>query len=145
MGVTSDWDKAVQNRLAADAGLSAAVVGVYAGTAPQAADSGDPAAFPYVVIDDTDFGDYHTATESGFEIIMRLYTFSRSPGRKEVRDVQDLIYSALHRQEALLAVSGHTVLFIDREGSTVDEPLDADGAWRGVCEYRAIVTRNAAD
>lgn len=145
MGVTSDWDKAVQNQLAGDVALSAAVKGVYAGVAPQAADSGDASAFPYVIIDDTDFVDYHTATESGFEIFMRIYTISRSPGRKEVRDVQDLIFAALHRQEDSLSVSDHSVLFIDREGSTVDEPLDADGSWRGVCEYRAIVTRNAAD
>jgi len=145
MGVTSDFDKAVQNLLAADVGLSAAVVGVYSGVAPQATDSGDPSAFPFVVIDDTDFVEYHTASETGFEVLMRIYTISRSPGRKQVRDIQDLIFTALHRQENSLSVSGHTVLFIDRDGSTVDEPLDADGSWRGVCEYRAIVTRNAAD
>lgn len=145
MGVTSDWDKAVQNQLAGNAGLSAAVVGVYAGVAPHVADSGDPDAFPYVIIDDTDFVDYHTATETGFEVIMRIYTISRSPGRKETRDIQDLIFEALHRKQATLSVSGYSVLFIDREGSTVDEPLDSDGSWRGVCSYRAIVTRNAAD
>lgn len=145
MGVTSDFDKAVQNLLAANVPLAAAVTGVYCGVAPQAADSGAASAFPYVVIDDTDFDDYHTADESGFEVLMRIYTHSRSPGRKETRDIQDLIYDALHRKQGSLSVSGHTVLFIDREGSTVDEPLDSDGSWRGVCDYRAIVTRNAAD
>lgn len=145
MGLTSDWDKAVHNRLAGNTALAAAVTGVYAGVGPQASDSGDAAAFPYVVIDDTDFADYHTATESGFEVIMRIMILSRSPGRKEVRDIQDLIYAALHRQQDSLSVTGHSVLFIDREGSTVDEPLDADGSWRGVDEYRAIITRNAAD
>lgn len=145
MGVTSEFDKAVQNLLEADAALAAAVTGVYAGVAPQAGDSSDGSQFPYIVLDDTDFIDYHTATESGFEVLLRLYTISRTPGRKETRDIQDLIYDALHRQHASLSVTGHSVLFIDREGSTVDEPLDADGSWRGVCEYRAIVTRNAAD
>lgn len=145
MGVTSDWDRAVQNLLAGNVALAAAVTGVYAGVAPQAADSGDPAAFPYLIIDDTDFVDYHTGTESGFEVVMRIFTISRSPGRKETREIQDLIYAALHRQQASLSVAGHSVLLIDREGSTVDEPLDSDGSWRGVCEYRAIVTRNAAD
>lgn len=145
MGVTSDWDKAVQNQLAGNAGLAAAVVGIYAGVAPQGADSSDPDAFPYVIIDDTDFVDYHTATETGFEVLMRLFTISRSPGRKETRDIQDLIFEALHRKQATLSVAGYSVLFIDREGSTVDEALDSDGSWRGVCQYRAIVTRNAAD
>jgi hypothetical protein len=149
MGVTSDWDAAIHDRLTASAPLMAVVTGVYAGVAPQAADSGDPAAFPYVVVDDTNFVDYHTATETGFELFMRIYTISRSPGRKQCRDIQDLIFDALHRQQAAInadaSVVGHSVLFIDREGSTVEEPIDADGSWRGVCEYRAIVTRNAAD
>lgn len=145
MGLTSDWDAAIHGQLDGDVALSAAVTGIYAGVAPQAADSGDPSAFPYVVIDDTDFLEYHTSTESGFEVIMRLYTISRSPGRKETRDIQDLIYAALHRRQSSLSVAGHSVLFIDREGSTVEEPTDADGSWRGVCEYRALVTRNAAD
>jgi hypothetical protein len=149
MGVTSDWDKAVVAQLQGNTALSDAVVGIYAGIAPQAADSGDPSAFPYLVIDDTDFVDYHTATESGFEVLMRIFTISRSPGRKQVRDVQDLLYAALHRQHAAMNaagnVAGHTILFIDRDGSTVEEAIDADGSWRGVCEFRAIVTRNAAD
>jgi hypothetical protein len=145
MGVTSAWDAAIVTRLEASAPLVAAVVGVYAGVAPQAADSGALSAFPYIVIDDTDFVDYHTASESGFEIFMRVYTFSRSPGRKETRDIQDLIYDALHRQQGNLSVTGHSVLLIDREGSTVDDAGDTDGSWRGVCEYRALVTKNAAD
>lgn len=145
MGVTSAWDAAVIARLKASGPLVAATAGIYAGVAPQAADSGTPGAFPYVIIDDTDFLDYHTSSESGFEVFMRVYTFSRSPGRKETRDVQDLIYDALHRQQDNLSVSGHSVLLIDREGSTVDEPLDADGSWRGVCDYRALITKDAAD
>lgn len=144
MGVTSAWDNAVIDRLKADATLVAATSGIYAGVAPQANDSG-VVIDPWVVVDDTDFLDYHTATESGFEILMRIYTFSLSPGRKECRDIQDLIYDALHRQQANLTVSGHTVLFIDREGSTVEEPVDVNGSFRGVCEYRAIVTKDAAD
>jgi hypothetical protein len=149
MGVTSNWDLAVHDQLTGNAALMAAVTGVYMGVAPQAADSGDAAAFPYLVVDDTDFVDYHTATESGFDVIMRIYTISRSPGRKETRDIQDLIYNALHRQQAAInasgSVVGHSVLFIDREGSTVEEPIDADGSWRGVCEYRALITKDAAD
>lgn len=145
MGVRSEWDKAVQNLLAADAGLSAAVVGVYTGQAPQAADSGLSSAFPYVVIDDTQFLEDHTSTETGYDIDMRIFTVSRSRGRKEVRDIQDLIEAALHRQQASLSVAGHSVLFIDCDGSTVDEPIDADGSWRGECIYRAKITRNAAD
>lgn len=143
MGIASDFEKAVQNALAGDAPLMAAVQGVYAGVAPQPTDSGDASLFPYVVIDDFDLGEYHTATESGFEVLMRIYTISRSPGRKETRDVQGLIFDALHRQS--LSASGHTVLLIDREGSTVDEALDADGSWRGVCSYRALVTSDTPD
>ncbi len=145
MGATSEWDMAVQNRLEANVALAAVVTGVYTGTAPQQDDSGDPVAFPYVVIEDTEFFDYHAAKESGFEILMRIVTISRSPGRKETRDIQDLIYTALHRQQSALSVTGHSVLLIDREGSRVDDPIDNDGSWRGVCEYRAIMTKNAPD
>lgn len=145
MGVTSEWDLAIHGALSGNTALSNAVVGIYTGIAPQPEDSSNPADFPYVIIGDADFVDYHTSTESGFEVITRVLTFSRSPSRKQTRDIQDLIYAALHRQEESLSVTGHSVLFIDRDGSTVDEPLDADGSWRGECEYRAIVTKNAAD
>lgn len=145
MGVSSDWDKAVQNLLAGNVALSAAVTGIYVGIAPQAADSGDASAFPYVVISDTDLVDYHTATESGFDITMTIVTVSRSPGRKECREIQDLIFEALHRKQSSLSVTGYSVLLIDREGSTVNEATDPDGSWNGECEYRAIITRNAAD
>lgn len=143
--VEDEWDKAVQNQLQANVALMAVAKGVYAGVAPQAGDSGDKVAFPYVIIDDTDFVDYHTDTETGYEVFMRIYTISRSPGRKETRVVQGLIRAALHRQHATLSITDHSVLFIDREGSTVDEPNDTDGSWRGVCEYRAIVTSDLPD
>lgn len=144
-GLTSKWVKAVQNLLAADSALSGVLVGVYDGIAPQTADSGDPAAFPYLVISDVDFIEYHDDGRSGFEVLTRIETYSRDAGRKECRDITDMLYTALHRQQDSLSVDGHSVLLIDRIASTVEDPNDADGSFEGVCDYRAIVTKNAAD
>jgi hypothetical protein len=139
MGVKSDWDQAVHGVLSGDAALGAVIDAVYTGVAPQ------NCAFPYVYIDRTDFTEYSDASHTGFEVFMRIITVSRSPGRKETVDIQDLIYDALHRQEDSIIVPGHSVLTIDRDSSDPEEPGDVDGAFQGVCEYRALVTKNAAD
>lgn len=138
MGVTSAWDAAVYGALSGDAPLTA-VAAVYTGVAPQ------NSAFPYVLIDRTDFTEYSDSTHTGFEVFMRIVTVSRSPGRKQTRDIQDLVYNVLHRQADALSVSGHTVVNIDRDSSDPEDPGDVDGAWRGVCEYRALLTKNTAD
>ena len=137
MGVTSAWDAAVYGALTGDATLTAAITAVYTGVAPQ------NSTFPYVLIDRTDFTEYSDSTHTGFEVFMRIKTLSRSPGRKETRDIQDLVYDVLHRQP--LTVAGHTVLSVDRDSSDPEEPGDVDGAWQGVCEYRALITKTAAD
>lgn len=144
MSAISGFRQAVYDRLSGDAALSAAIVAVYGDVAPQTADGGSESAFPYVVIGLTDFDGYHDARASGFDVLMRLHSWSRASGSMECRDIQDLIYAALHRAEGSLTISGHSVLLIDRESSFV-QMEDHDGSFHGVCEYRALITRNTAD
>ena len=139
------FEKTLVEALQADVPLSAAVIGIYAGVAPQAADSGDSAAFPYLVIEDSDFLEYHDAGHTGWELLLTIMTHSRSPGRKETKDIQGLLFDALHRQQASLTVVGYSILFIDLVSSGVEEFTDADGSFEGRCDYRAVMTRNAAD
>lgn len=145
MGRRSDWAKTVYDRLAAALTVPGDAQGIYAGAAPQSVDSGDGNAFPYVLITTGDFFPYHDDAFTGWEVVQSVEVFSRSPGRKQCEDLLDLVIDALHRQQSNLSVAGHSVLHIDCERSSIDDPVDFDGAFQGVAELRAIVTKDAAD
>jgi len=102
---------------------------------PQAVDSGDSTAFPYVTIGDDSDGEFDTDTSTGFDTEATVHIWSRYRGRREVKLLQEAIYDALHLHN--LAVDGrHTVmcLFI---GS--DSFMDADGITRhGVIRFRIV-------
>ncbi len=115
-----------------DAALS---VDVY-DKAPQGTDSGDLSAFPYVTIGEDTINVWDTATESGFTATVMIHTWSRAEGRKETKDLQGLIYDALHKQT--LSVTGYHFIGSDFEQST--SFLDADGETRhGVQTFRILI------
>jgi len=74
---------------------------------PQPADGGDDAAYPYVVMGDYKPNQNDTDDEVGFDGTMQVHVWSRYDGNKEVSDIQDLIYTALHRTQP--TVTGYGV------------------------------------
>lgn len=93
--------------------------------------------WPYVEIGATQLVAYDTFTETGFDVMARIHTRSRSAGMKEAKEIQGAIYAALHRKP--LIVTGFTTILIWREVS--EPPTRApDGSFHGVCEYRGLIT-----
>lgn len=136
MSVESAFQAAVYSALADDVSLMAAITAVY-DIAPQQGDSGASSAFPYVTIGEVLIRVDDTNTETGFEITMRLHTWSRSASLKECKDIQGLIYDILHRGS--LSIIGHYLVLMDRVSSDVQP--DPNSTRHGVCEYRALVQK----
>lgn len=92
--------------------------------------------FPYVVVGEDTHAEWDTDDSTGAESTITLHVWSRYKGKKQAKDVQALIYEALHRYD--LDVEGFHLVTIEFEYSDVF--LDADGKTRhGVCRYRALV------
>ena len=135
MAVEVDFQTAIYGALTGDAPLMAMVNAVYS-KKPQADDGGSDSPFPYIVMRFF-YGENDTKTENGFNVLMRLHTWGRTGSDKEVKQIQGLIYTVLHKNEP--SVTGHTVISLTREGSDV---IDDDGTIHGVCDYRALIETN---
>ena len=119
--------------------LSAALsVPVY-DAVPQAVDSGDDSAFPYVTVGNDSVGEFDTDTSIGFDTDVTVHAWSRYRGRREVKEIQQDIYDAIHLQN--IPVAGSTLVMALFQDAT--SFLDADGITRhGVITFR-VVTEEA--
>lgn len=125
----------VHDALTGNAALMALVKGVH-DAVPQAVDSGDGAAYPYVTLGEDTAQEWDTDTSVGADLTITLHVWSRYRGRKEVKQIQGAIYNVLHR--ATLVIAGHHLVGIDWIQS--DSFLDADGLTRhGVQTFRITV------
>jgi hypothetical protein len=125
---------AIYTALTDDVDLSAKVGSRIYDDAPQ------NTAFPYIVI-----GDVTTIEENTDDFFRRLvtvsiHTWSRYRGRKETREIQDLIQRALDRQNLTLTDDDYDLINIYETGT--QEFLDADGLTRhGVSDFKIILRR----
>ena len=104
-------------------------------SAPQMADGGSPAVFPYVEVGAVVIADFDTKDRNGFDFVARIHTRSRAAGMKEAKDIQGQIYGALHNGD--LVMTGYTSILLRRVMSDVTRA--ADGGFHGVCEYRGLI------
>lgn len=129
--------KALYDRLSTDSAILTKAVGVF-DEVPQAPDSGSPDIFPYVVIGDDQTVAWDTDTELGAEITATIHTWSRYSGKKEIKELQGLVYNALHRTNYYL--TGYEVVLCQFLQS--QSFLDADGKTRhGVQTFRILIEK----
>jgi hypothetical protein len=126
---------AVYNKLANDAPLNAVIKSVY-DNVPQAVSSGDDTNFPYATIGE----DSHTTIDTDLELMnqvsITVHTWSRFSGRSETKQIQGLIYDALHR--ANLSETGYKFINIAQVNS--ESFLDSDGFTRhGVQTFNLMI------
>lgn len=137
MSAELEIQTAIYDTLSNDYALGAVVKGVY-DAVPQADDSGDDELFPYVTVGDDTALDWDTDTSNGKEATITIHTWSRYRGRKEVKQIQGLIYDALHL--APITVTGYNVVEIWSEYS--ETLVDPDGLTRhGVQRFRLIIDK----
>lgn len=100
---------------------------------PQSSNSSD---FPYITIGEDIFSAGDTDTELMQNVSIVIHTWSRERGRKETKQIQGEIYTALNR--ANLVAVGYKFITITGEDST--SFLDADGFTRhGVQTFKLLI------
>jgi hypothetical protein len=129
---SAGWDlqKVVYAALAADATLTTLLGGAAIHDAvPQ------NAAFPYVVIDQTQIRDWSTGTEPGAEHMLMLHVWSRHAGKREAYEIADAIRAALGG--AMLSLEEHRLVNLRHQYSELK--CDEDGETQhGVLRFRAV-------
>jgi Protein of unknown function (DUF3168) len=129
---SAGWDlqKAVYAALAADATLTTLLDGpaIY-DAAPQ------DAAFPFVVIDQTQIRDWSTGTEPGAEHMLMLHVWSRYAGKRAAYAVADAIRAAL--DGALLSLDDHRLINLRHQYSELKRDEDGE-TQHGVLRFRAV-------
>jgi len=103
---------------------------------PQQVDSSQ--GFPFVTIGEDTLNEWDTDEQNGADVTITIHTWSRYYGRKETKEMQGAIYTALHRQQTNLSYSGY--LFVDCFFLSSESFLDTDGQTRhGVQTFRVII------
>jgi hypothetical protein len=137
MAVEWEFQKGLYAALTGNSALMAVAQAVY-DTPPQSADGGASGAFPYITIGLAVTTEDDRGTKLGHSILARIHTWSRTGSMAECKQVQGLIYDALHNQT--ISVTGFSVYSVLRE--TSDTLRDADGVFHGVCEYRTLLEQS---
>lgn len=102
---------------------------------PQAEESEDESAFPYVVIGDDTAIEHETDETQGQESTITLHVWTRYRGKREVKLIFDALYAVLH--EAQLTISGQLFVYCLWEFSETFE--DQDGlTLHGVTRFRVV-------
>lgn len=114
-----------------DAPLNLVVTGVY-DSVPQQEQ------FPYVTIGEDVIVEWDTVSNVGASASITIHTWSRARGRAEVKEIQGIIYEALHRKE--FSIAGFDVVATDFISS--QSFMDADGLTRhGVSTFRILIDK----
>lgn len=103
----------------------------------QAADGGAITAFPVVEVGFITLTPFDTARETGFTFVVRIHVRDRSGSMKSVKDLQDRIYTRLHRGQ--LAVAGFRTIDVMHEQSFCNQV--GDGEFYGVSEFRGLIEK----
>lgn len=92
--------------------------------------------FPYVAIGDATVSEWDTDDASGGDVDVSLHIWSRERGGREVKQLQGLVYEALHRQE--FPIDGYHLVTVDYQTSEIY--LESDGATRhGISRFRILI------
>jgi len=105
-----------------DAQVGASVVAVYA-KVPQAAQSEDNSAFPYITIGAFTASPFDTDDESGVTVLADVSVWSRDTSVLATSDIVSAVYAALHKHD--LSITGANT--VDCLFNSMNELDDPDG------------------
>lgn len=131
MSFEAELQRAVFDRLSGFSGMPDVYDHV-----PQAADSGSAVPFPYVTIGDDIHIPFDTDDSVGAESTITIHSWSRARGRKEVKEIQAAIRSALQRFD--LVVDGFALVTVEFDSS--ESFMDPDALTKhGVSRFRVLL------
>jgi len=120
--------EAIYYELSHDLLLNAAVTGIYDNVLQEAD-------YPYVVIGDDTIQGWDTDEANGINTTVTIHIWSKYNGKKEVKEIMDLIYRTLHKVRITIA-GLHTVACLFEFSETL---VDSDGQTRhGVMQFRIL-------
>jgi len=95
----------------------------------------DKAELPYIVLGLATSTDWSTASEDGKQHDVSIHVWSKLFARKEIQQIQQLVYEALHDQN--LAAQDHVIINLRQQFSDMrwDEK---SGHMHGISRFRAI-------
>ena len=103
---------------------------------PQPDDAGDDESFPYITIGDDTFTPWDDDLSQGYEAELNVHTWTRYRGRKELKELQQMVYDALHRYQ--LTITGYATINLSFEFA--DSVRDPDGlTHHGVSRFRLLI------
>ena len=92
--------------------------------------------FPFITIGEATHAEWSVYEKTGNEVLITIHTWSRKSGRKEVKTIQDQIFTALDRAE----LSYPDVFFVTCDFQSSETDLDPDGeTYHGVSTYRILI------
>lgn len=124
--------EAVYGALSSNASLQALI-----GAPTRLYDVVPPAAvFPYVTLGDITLRDFDTKDATGFEQSVILHFWSRYRGRKEMKQMMQAVYDALH--QSALTVTGAS--FVSCQFHSASTQQENDGlTFHGIMRFRIVV------
>ena len=130
MSGDSSWElqQAVYGALTGDSTLMAMITGVH-DHVPQ------ETAFPYVTMGESTTRDWRTGGVVGAEVTLVLHIWSRSRGRKQIKQIMSEIRRIL--EGATLTIAGHALVWLRFTSSQANQ--DPDGlTYHGITTFRAV-------
>lgn len=125
---------AIYSKLTNNADIMSRVVGIF-DAVPQT-ENGSDTEFPYITIGEAVHSEWDTDNTIGNDVSVTIHVWSRYRGRRETKEIQGMIFNALHRQD--LTYEGFDFISIDFEAS--QSFLDADGLTRhGIQTFRILI------
>lgn len=131
MSISNALQSAIYSALTNDATLSAAIDGVY-DFVPD-----NQNAFPFITIGDITLNERDTDDTNGYSAVFVVHTWSRSEGKKQAADIQNLVYGLLHKTSPALS-TGAVLLMVQESQEVMRDP---DGrTFHGIQNFRATLT-----
>lgn len=126
---TSELQKTIYNTLSGNVALTALVSGVFD-------DVPEDTEYPFVRIGEETITDNSTKDLQGQVITITIHAFSEYRGKREVKQIMDAIYDAMHDSDMI--VSGANLVNFRFE--FMDIVTESDGITRhGVMRFRAVI------
>jgi hypothetical protein len=98
----------------------------------------DNAAFPYITIGEDVHNEWDTVNTSGSDATITVHCWSRTRGRKQVKELQGMVYDALHLNKFESESYRNVSIYWESSSSFMDNDART---WHGEQVFRILIER----